>query len=425
MEKEIKVRSLEVLGSKLAKINKKFAKRGIPAIQIVSSTLQSKAIQIGENCFMEPIYTHLFWYEVTLELPVENLGFTNTTVLGYVERNATGDAILHPMSEGAAPQLEQYRNQANRCDHCKTLRSRKNVFVFLKDNQPLMIGKSCAKEYFGLDIAESLNEWICLEDEKDYNSDESGSRGRSIFDQSFYLACVLFLIKKQGFRSAKSCQDRPGCTPTSSRASDLKSALEGNKFAMESFKGEDLSRYREETKNLIEGIVRIREYYAALQTTDSFLLNCKAAMADEGYSRTGLLAAAVNSYYKSAPEFAEAVAMQRGEWAAKKAAKDQAAAQSKHYGQVGERIDLVVTVIDKKSYEKDTEFGIIEGTILKMKAEDGISDIVWFTGADTYDYEVGKKYNCRGTVKKHDEYKGVKSTKLNRCKLTPIVEKAA
>jgi hypothetical protein len=80
---------------------------------MASTILQSK-IEVGENAFLEKIYVSLFWYDVKLDLPVEDLGFQNTTVLGYVERTDNGDAILHPMSEGAAPQLEQFRDQANR-----------------------------------------------------------------------------------------------------------------------------------------------------------------------------------------------------------------------------------------------------------------------------------------------------------------------
>ena len=51
----------------------------------------------------------------------------------------------------------------------------------------------------------------------------------------------------------------------------------------------------------------------------------------------------------------------------------------------------------------------------------GDNVLVWFTSSDK-DFTVGKAYNLTGTVKKFEEYKGVKTTQLSRCIIKEIEE---
>ncbi len=63
-----------------------------------------------------------------------------------------------------------------------------------------------------------------------------------------------------------------------------------------------------------------------------------------------------------------------------------------HYGEFGERIDVPVTIMQKKVIETGSPFGDI--TLAKAFTVDG-SELVWFTGCGTYDYKPGEVYGCR------------------------------
>ena len=52
---------------------------------------------------------------------------------------------------------------------------------------------------------------------------------------------------------------------------------------------------------------------------------------------------------------------------------------------------------------------------MKFLTEDGAC-LVWkASNTELARGDVGKKYDIKGTVKKHDEYKGAKQTLLSRC----------
>ena len=104
-------------------------------------------------------------------------------------------------------------------------------------------------------------------------------------------------------------------------------------------------------------------------------------------------------------------------WAQQRADKEAQKALTQWYGEIGKRIDLPVTIMEKKRIETDSQWGDI--MLVKMLTVDG-SELVWFTGSSTYNFEPGDVFVCRGTVREHTEFKGVKSTKLSRCKLRPM-----
>jgi len=85
---------------------------------------------------------------------------------------------------------------------------------------------------------------------------------------------------------------------------------------------------------------------------------------------------------------------------------------STHQGAIGDRLDLNLTIVFKKWI--DTNWGGCE--LLKMEDETGNAYTAFVSGGSNLIVEVGQMYHIRGTVKKHDEYKGTKQTILNRCK---------
>lgn len=82
---------------------------------------------------------------------------------------------------------------------------------------------------------------------------------------------------------------------------------------------------------------------------------------------------------------------------------------SEYIGEIKERIrDLKVTLIGARTI--DSYYGTTN--IYTFKSGDNV--IIWMT-TSCQDIEVGDEVLLTGTVKSHDEYKGVKQTKMTRC----------
>lgn len=83
---------------------------------------------------------------------------------------------------------------------------------------------------------------------------------------------------------------------------------------------------------------------------------------------------------------------------------------SEHFGEAGKRDTYELTVIGESSFQSN--FGTT--SIYRMRDANG-NVAVWFTASGSL--EVGKTYKLKATVKKHDDYKGIKQTVLTRCSL--------
>lgn len=95
-------------------------------------------------------------------------------------------------------------------------------------------------------------------------------------------------------------------------------------------------------------------------------------------------------------------------------AKDRKAeeAASEWVGEVKERIEFEAEIMG--SYLNDGFYGVTD--ILKFKDENG-NHFTWFA-SDITGLQRGDRISIKGTVKKHDEFRGIKQTILTRCKFT-------
>ena len=110
----------------------------------------------------------------------------------------------------------------------------------------------------------------------------------------------------------------------------------------------------------------------------------------------------------------------QAEWEAKIKAEKEA---SNYVGQVGDKVDMVVTYKFKAEYE--TQYGTMH--IFSMKDEAG-NTLVWKTTGwldpDNDNTNKGDKIRIKATIKEHNEYRDEKQTILTRVKVLEIVERA-
>ena len=93
---------------------------------------------------------------------------------------------------------------------------------------------------------------------------------------------------------------------------------------------------------------------------------------------------------------------------------------SSHVGEVGDKLEMELTVINKSSFERESYAGY--GTdivkVVTLKDSDG-NKYVWFTTSIKAweSYEEGKAYVCKFTVKAHDEFDGELQTSIIRTRI--------
>ena len=83
---------------------------------------------------------------------------------------------------------------------------------------------------------------------------------------------------------------------------------------------------------------------------------------------------------------------------------------SKHIGNVGERLEFTLTLNNVFKYE--TNFGT---RFIFQFIDDEYNVFIWQT-YNEYEYELGEVCTFKGTIKDHGEYKGIKQTILTRCR---------
>lgn len=82
---------------------------------------------------------------------------------------------------------------------------------------------------------------------------------------------------------------------------------------------------------------------------------------------------------------------------------------SEYVGEVGERLRNITAI-----YKSTRGFAGMYGWTNIHTFQNGDDVLVWFTAKDL-DLEKGAIVDLTGTVKSHEEFRGVKTTKLNRC----------
>lgn len=94
---------------------------------------------------------------------------------------------------------------------------------------------------------------------------------------------------------------------------------------------------------------------------------------------------------------------------------------SQYVGQVGERLDLVVTFKKRSTYEIPSYAGWGTDTVgINVFKDDAGNCFIWKSTSAFFNIAEGSQVRLRGTVKEHSDYKGTKQTILQRCKVDAV-----
>lgn len=385
--------NVEELEARLAKYSKKVSEKAY----IVSKTA----------AYLRPIppYTIAFQRVVDVEIEVPNVadkivaGYRVVAIIDY--RNSPNKdiaiiTVLDPKFEAEA--LEFRSVKASRCDHCHSNRKRVINFLLHNDekNELVCIGSTCVKDFLqtSLDYLKLWNLSTQLEEGIHKELSGVGDNPRNwYFKTDDALAVAVHFIDEYGFKSAKAAdEERSISTRDRMREFYLKPRTTGSIQLLE----DNSKMITEEEKELGSKVLHwMRDSKDKWFNNTAFANNMLTAISMDSvnYVMFGFLAFAVKMY--------------RDDLVAPKK-------EIEYIGSIGEKLTLDLKFVSKYVFQNSY---FSDGANFVYTFNDASGNILqWFTASEI-DFKVGETYKIRGTVKKHDTYKGSKRTYITRCKV--------
>lgn len=287
-----------------------------------------------------------------------------------------------------------------RCEHCKTNRIRKLTYIVRKGEEELQVGKTCLKDYCGIDpqlmgLRNQLTDILLNEDVDYYDFGKGGVEWA--YDTTEILALAIRAYKKQGYIKS----DRPN-----SNKDTIREMVDSNVHPTEAEMAQ-----AEAMAKAIKGLDD--------KDAISFLLNDTRTLIRTTYCKRnhfGYIAYAPVAYEKLQKELAK-----KAEWEA----EHQKQMASEYVGEVGNRITVDISEMTLVT-SWPSRYGT---TVLYKFVTTGGDVLVWFASelfgkwvvrggkqdfVDARDLDIKR---IKATVKAHNERDGVKQTIINRVKV--------
>ena len=279
------------------------------------------------------------------------------------------------------------------CDHCHARRIRRDTYVLKHEDgvHYQQVGSSCLKDFLGgIDPTRvaHLCERLALLNEA--LGGFGGLTDRPGIDLATYLSFVAESIRRHGWvpRSQRDVSyptaDRAllhMMPPTETAKRELEWTAPSPEAVLEASQALDFVREKLDPATTGE------------RTLSDFEHNLKVVTDADEVEKRGLGIAAYAIQYRRREMEREAQAA--------------VVSESQHVGTVGQRLELSLTVISVNT--RETAWGVSH--IHKLSDSDG-NLFVWFSS--NLSLETGRTYSLKGTIKAHNEFRGVKETQLTR-----------
>lgn len=337
-------------------------------------------------------------------IDVEGVAIINDwKFIASIEHTKDGNIIKKVNDEFEVPR--RYWDMDIVCEHCNTNRTRKYAFLVRneKSGEWKMVGKQCLKDFtkgLSAEAAAFLLDGIGKLEEYEAPSGSGWGTVTRYLEVREFLKVATETIKKFGYIKA----DAEFGIPTKRRAVDYYDARCGRawpkgyadalKLEMERV-GFNPDAHEELVENALAWIA---EKEANSDYIHNLKLICSKDYAD--YGKAGFLASLIVTYEKEMGFIAER--------RRKAELEERAGRNSAWVGKEKDRISIELESADIVT-SWQTEFGIVK--IYKLIDKSGNV----FTWKTTSYLENPKKIT--GTVKAHNEYRGVKQTELTRCRV--------
>lgn len=277
------------------------------------------------------------------------------------------------------------------CEHCGINRFR-NHSMLLRNTETgeyKEVGSTCVKDFFGHDpkgvLFMSRFSFVSIVDEFDEHiKNNPGYRMYTAYPLKSFLSMTAACIRNHGWVSKGLAWDKSIMSTAEMVDIEFNHIFKSNEVKLEP--NDDDEKLAEDTIS----------YFENLDPQDNDYLNNCVKIIKLGYvpdRMTGVACSMIITYKRTLAEKAEA-----------KNTKP-----SEYIGNVGERINLRAECVFNT--QVSSMYGISDLYIFVTPAGDKIKT---FYSGYKWSCEVGETYHLTGTIKKHEEYRGEKSTLLTR-----------
>lgn len=297
--------------------------------------------------------------------------------IGVIQHAESGN-ILRLIKDVEVP--EKYKTDPPTCEHCNTLRYRKDTYVVKHDNgEYKRVGRSCLKDFTGHAnievLAKYFNMLLELEElvEMPDNDEEYEEKEKKTYYYRpiRYMAYVIDCYKEYGWRAASL----------------------------------DISTYYVAFSNYLTNNVVNEQYYKVAEE----VINWAKNISEDDRK---------NNYFHNIWAISQKEALEGRDLAIfasiyhtyhKKHSSDYS--NSDFIGQVGDK-----NVYELKFVERKSIFSMSFGNSIVYQFEDNGNIIIWISKKEV-DLEENHIYNVECRVKDHKVYNGIKQTYVKNCKI--------
>ena len=428
------------LEKKFAKLVRKAIRLGFdaPVLTHVGDAVHTRKVR-DEGGLLRTVVSHYGAYTL-VAAPVHFNGWSFVATINHtqVDDGQYINLINKAPAFADADLGVEFRQSRPLCQHCNTARRRNDTFVIRHEDssrlrQQLQVGRNCLQDYLGdADGTSILSYATFVAELRGFGEDDLFGLGSGKQSDAYSVDGILSWaaasVEFRGFVSRGSVYENGGLatadhviqTLVDRNLGKLKDCAEA--WGQDAWTNPVTDSHRELAESIIEWTRTIAD-----DTDSDYLWNLKVACGLHTISskQVGIVASAVTAYDRHI----------NGE--RRKAEQEKVAKTSEYIGKKGDKIGRKLSAADKRkgaaafpaltvtvgfTRSFDTEWGTT--TLVSFTDTDG-NVLTWFasnSASDTDGEQVaeGKTYTLVGTIKGHKDYKGIKQTSVNRCKLTPV-----
>lgn len=334
--------------------------------------------------------------------------FNSWRFVGTIEHTPAGNIIR---TYGEAPEQipERFRTCSPYCEHCQTVRTRKDTYIIYNDDTRdfKQIGANCLQLYTGGLSASHVAFFVSIFDNMEkYTTFDNSIHYTRFYDVDEIVLTACEVVRCFGYNNLRDDNNTRWVT---SDIIDIRKLSDPEREKLRA----KLDRAGFNVDNSREKAEKALNYFASLENPENnYLMNLKTLVACRKAERRdfGLLCSLPIAYDKATEK------QEREN--ARKAQQASEAQTSDYVGDVGKRITLnSSTVKVLTSYESSFDGYHVDIVYVYKITDDNGNIFIWKTQKEI---DSEKRYTITGTVKEHSTYNDVKQTVLTRCKVSEL-----
>jgi len=422
MQFEIEISKLRKFEQTIKRLNKKASKLNCNQIVFsISEEINKQKIPVlvadDHNVIqIDGMPNHTILLTRTVTIDGDSIAIKDWNFVCRIESTDAGNIFIKSSEDIEIP--EKYRSFGDACEHCKKNIRRKYLYLLQNEEtkEYKQVGKSCIIDFIGHPDAGELANFFtartelirsAFSDDDCCDQEYRGWRDDTILSADDALVAIVNSTRIYGYQKSSSETSTSSDVIYMFSVPQKESDIEDLKERWSKVIEQDHKRAKE-VKEWILNIdnSKLNDYLHNLQTI------IKADYVT--FRNSGIfcsLAVAYNNWHG----FETKNAKQKENIATKKEKEK----NSVHVGEKKDRINVEGEVTFINGF--DTKWGWC--VVIKLLSVDG-NVFTWFTSTEP-DLEVGNSYVLKGTVKNHDDYKGIKQTILSRCKIMQSILKSS